>query len=185
MAPPIPTPPFHTFKYFYRQYVPTVFCSIAISPVAYHESFSSYSDIQRREKYRQVLESLCNQTMNRTEYELIVVDGNSKDTTRDIARKYADKVIIQTRAKVGGARNDGADLATADIIATTDGGDCVLPPEWVETVYAEFAAHPEAAAIYGTVYPLEDGIKTASISALPTPSHGLGITRSALLYPRM
>ena len=104
------------------------------------------------------LESLGNQTMNRAEYELIVVDGNSKDSTRDIAQKYADKVIIQTRAKVGGARNDGADLATADIIATTD-GDCVLSPEWLKTIYHEFQAHPEAAAIYGTVYPLEYTIK--------------------------
>ena len=42
------------------------------------------------------LKSVCDQTLPRDQYEVIVVDGNSKDNTRDIAAKYADKVFIQT-----------------------------------------------------------------------------------------
>jgi len=57
------------------------------------------------------LKSLCHQTLKRSEYEIIVVDGNSKDKTRELAKKYADKVMIQTSKKVGGARNDGIMLA--------------------------------------------------------------------------
>lgn len=127
------------------------------------------------------LESLCNQTMKRSEYELIVVDGNSKDTTRDIATQYADTVIIQTRPKVGGARNDGADIATADIIATTD-GDCILPPKWIETIYAEFGAHPEAVAVYGTVYPLEKGIKNKINLGLANTFSRVGYYTKMLYY---
>lgn len=34
------------------------------------------------------LKSLCRQTLKRDEYEIIVVDGNSKDRTRELAKKY-------------------------------------------------------------------------------------------------
>jgi len=48
------------------------------------------------------LESLCQQTLDRDEYELIVVDGNSKDRTCELALEYADMVMTQTSKKVGG-----------------------------------------------------------------------------------
>ena len=104
------------------------------------------------------LKSLCDQTLPRDQYEIIVVDGNSKDKTREIAEKYADKVFIQTSKKVGGARNDGAMAAKYDILATTD-ADCFLPRDWLEKVLADFAKYPDASTIYGIVYPLEPGIR--------------------------
>lgn len=104
------------------------------------------------------LKSLCDQTLPRDQYEIIVVDGNSKDKTREIAEKYADKVFIQTSKKVGGARNDGAMASKYDILATTD-ADCFLPRDWLEKVLADFAKYPDASTIYGIVYPLEPGIK--------------------------
>lgn len=104
------------------------------------------------------LKSLCDQTLPRDQYEIIVVDGNSKDKTREIAEKYADKVFIQTSKKVGGARNDGAMASKYDILATTD-ADCFLPCDWLEKVLADFAKYPDASTIYGIVYPLEPGIK--------------------------
>ncbi|HJK13240.1 MAG TPA: glycosyltransferase family 2 protein, partial [Methanocorpusculum sp.] len=104
------------------------------------------------------LKSLCDQTLPRDQYEIIVVDGNSKDKTREIAEKYADKGFIQTSKKVGGARNDGAMAAKYDILATTD-ADCFLPRDWLEKILADFAKYPDASTIYGIVYPLEPGIK--------------------------
>ncbi|HJJ90609.1 MAG TPA: glycosyltransferase [Methanocorpusculum sp.] len=104
------------------------------------------------------LQSLCNQTLPRNHYEIIVVDGNSKDKTREIAEKYADKVIIQNSKKVGGARNDGVMGAKYNILATTD-ADCFLPRDWLEKILEDFEKHPNASTIYGTVYPLEPGIK--------------------------
>jgi glycosyltransferase involved in cell wall biosynthesis len=103
------------------------------------------------------LESLGHQTLNRDEYELIVVDGNSKDRTCELARAYADEVITQTSKKVGGARNDGVLCAEGDIIATTD-ADCIIPSDWLEIIKNDFESH-NIVQLYGTVYPIEDGIK--------------------------
>ena len=66
------------------------------------------------------LQSLHSQTIPRESIEIIVVDGDSLDRTREIAEPLADKVIIQTSIGVGGARNDGFNVAEAPLVATTD-----------------------------------------------------------------
>ena len=108
------------------------------------------------ENIAQCLVSLSHQTIPRGEYEIIVVDGGSKDATCAIAKKYADSVIVQTSRKVGGARNDGVMVAKGEIIATTD-ADCILPPGWLERIVRDFKK-PGVVQVYGPVYPIEDGL---------------------------
>ena len=107
------------------------------------------------ENIAQCLVSLSHQTVPRSEYEIIVVDGGSKDATCEIARKYADNVFTQTSRKVGGARNDGVKAAKGDVIATTD-ADCILPPHWIKQISEDFK-NPAIAQVYGPVYPIEEG----------------------------
>jgi len=108
------------------------------------------------ENIAQCLVSLSHQNIPRADYEIIVVDGGSKDATCEIAKKYADQVFTQTSKKVGGARNDGVSAAKGDIVATTD-ADCILPPHWIKTLAEDFA-DPAVVQIYGPVYPIEEGI---------------------------
>lgn len=108
------------------------------------------------ESIAQCLVSLSHQTVPRSEYEIIVVDGGSKDATCEIAQKYADQVFLQTSKKVGGARNDGAKAAKGEIIATTD-ADCILPPSWVGRIIEDFK-NPVVVQVYGPVYPIEEGV---------------------------
>jgi glycosyltransferase involved in cell wall biosynthesis len=86
-----------------------------------------------------------------------VVDGSSKDKTRELAKKYADKVIIQTSKKVGGARNDGVLRAKGTIVATTD-ADCIIPPNWLEMIRDDFKKN-DIVQLYGLIYPREKGLK--------------------------
>jgi len=102
------------------------------------------------------LNSLNNQTIPRNTYEIIIVDGDSKDQTREIAKKLADKVIIQTSKGVGGARNDGVAVAKGDIIATTD-ADCIVPTDWLERIQKNFENN-KLISIYGATVPLEDDL---------------------------
>ena len=111
------------------------------------------------------LESLSHQTLPRDSYEIIVVDGGSKDRTREIASEYADMVFIQTSKKVGGARNDGAQKARGEILATTD-ADCIIPPDWLSVIAAAFDRDQEIVQLFGPVTPMEGGIKNHLFLAL-------------------
>ncbi len=114
----------------------------------------TYNEEQNIER---CLRSLADQTVPRDTYEIIVVDGDSKDRTRELAEPLADRVFIQTSKRVGGARNDGAMAASGDIIATTD-ADCILPRDWVERIGKDFA-EKDIVQLYGTVYPIEDSFR--------------------------
>lgn len=100
------------------------------------------------------LESLNNQTLPRNEYEIIVVDGYSNDRTRKLAKKYADKVILQKSNGVGGARNDGAKIAEGDIIATTD-ADIVVTRDWLETIVKNFN-DKKIVCLFGCMRPMKN-----------------------------
>ena len=109
------------------------------------------------ERIERCLKSLSRQTLPRDEYEIIVVDGGSKDRTMEIAEKYADLVFVQTTPKVGGARNDGAKKARGQVVVTTD-ADTVLPHDWLFHINNGFS-NPGVVMLYGPVSPIEKTIK--------------------------
>jgi glycosyltransferase involved in cell wall biosynthesis len=98
------------------------------------------------------LQALAKQTISRDSYEIIVVDGNSKDKTSEIAAKYADRVLQQVSSGVGGARNDGAKAAKGDIIATTD-ADCLPDEDWLNTILEDFT-NKDIVAVTGYLDPM-------------------------------
>ena len=57
------------------------------------------------------------------DWEIIIVDGNSKDRTREIARKLGARVIVEKRRGYGRAYKTGFSVATGNIIVTLDGDD--------------------------------------------------------------
>lgn len=110
----------------------------------------AYNEEKRIERS---LIALTNQTIPRDRYELIVVDGGSKDKTRDIAEKYADQVFIQESSRVAGARNDGFLRAQYDLVATTD-ADSIVAPNWVEEAIGSFS-NQDVVLSFGPVIPIE------------------------------
>ncbi len=59
-------------------------------------------------------------------YEILMVDTNSKDGTRDIGREKGAKIIDEPRRGYGRAYKTGFEKATGDIIVTLD-GDTTYP----------------------------------------------------------
>ena len=123
------------------------------------------------------LRSLKEQTLPREEYEIIVVDGNSIDGTREYAKAYADRIVLQTSKKVGGARNDGVKASEGSLIATTD-ADCFCPPQWLEIIEKGFS-DPDVVQLYGPVFPIEKGLNyqlsLGMINALSAAGYHTGI----------
>ncbi len=97
------------------------------------------------------------QTLPRSEFEVLVIDGGSRDGTQQIAAKFADRVLVQSSEGIGGARNDGARVAQAQILATTD-ADCRLPFDWLERIVEDFA-DPDVIAVCGPDGPFDGGLK--------------------------
>jgi len=79
------------------------------------------------------LKSLDEQDLDRSEYEILVVDGDSTDRTREIACIYADKVILQRSEGIGGARRDGVEASKGDILVFTD-ADTVHDRHWLRVI---------------------------------------------------
>ena len=67
--------------------------------------------------------------------EVLVVDANSRDMTRDIVKAYADKYPFIKLIIKGGSRglstNYGISLASGEVIAII-GGDCIANPFWIK-----------------------------------------------------
>lgn len=103
------------------------------------------------------LQSLVNQTLNRDEFEIVVVDGGSADRTVELAEGYADIVIQQESKGVGGARNDGVEVSRGELIATTD-ADIILPEDWLARICTDFESK-NVVCVYGPINPIEDIFK--------------------------
>lgn len=106
---------------------------------------------------RRCLSALSDQTVPRSSYELIVVDGNSHDRTREIAGEYADLVFVQKSERVSGARNDGFCRAKYDIVATTD-ADSIVAHDWIEQIQKSFV-DPRVVLAFGPVTAIEKSSK--------------------------
>ncbi len=104
------------------------------------------------------------QTLPRSDFELIVVDGGSRDGTAELAGKTADRVILQKSTGIGGARNDGVRIARADLVATTD-ADCHVPGDWLERIVQDFQ-EPDVVAVCGPDGPFDGGLKARLVYAV-------------------
>ncbi len=85
------------------------------------------------------LDSLCAQTMSQEDYEIILVDDGSTDSSGDICDKYAYEydnisVIHQFNAGPAAARNAGIDAADSEYICFADPDDYVAP-KFLEVPY--------------------------------------------------
>jgi len=92
----------------------------------------------RADSLNETLNSLANQSYEKKNWELIIVDNNSPDHTKEIVNSFHDKfpnLIYQFEKKQGlsFARNTGINLAHGEIIVFTD--DDVLPESsWLEKI---------------------------------------------------
>ncbi|NJO41671.1 MAG: glycosyltransferase [Cyanobacteria bacterium CRU_2_1] len=92
----------------------------------------------------EAIESVLNQTYSN--WELILIDDGSTDTTRSIIQSFCSlksiRYFFQTNHGVGAARNRGIEQAQGDLIAFLDQDD-YFSPEKLAVQVARLAAQPE------------------------------------------
>jgi len=93
------------------------------------------------EKYiERTIQSVIRQTYPNIEY--LVIDGNSKDRTAEIIRKYHDKIdyfLSERDRNHFDAMNKGLQAATGDYIWYMNAGDCIYAPDTLEKAMKEGA----------------------------------------------
>jgi len=106
----------------------------------------------------EALKSLFAQECKGISYELIVVDNNSTDATRDVVGSFSDcspplRYFFEGRQGNSHARNAGIKHARSPIVAFTD-DDVRVDPDWIATVKRAFDMHPEIGFAGGKVLPV-------------------------------
>lgn len=94
------------------------------------------------------LDSLLNQTIDRQEYEIIVVDNNSTDLTARIASTKGVRVERELRKGYVHAIRRGIEVSQTDLIAFTD-ADCRVPPDWLEKILLYFESSARVVGVGG------------------------------------
>lgn len=112
----------------------------------------------RSDLLEESLLSVCRQDLADDQYEILVVDNNSIDNTRQVVQNVAasSKVkisyIFEKRQGLSFARNSGIDAAQGEIVVFTD-DDIEAEPQWLRKTVAIFSS-PEVACAGGPIRPL-------------------------------
>ena len=114
---------------------------------------------EAEDKIEKCLEAIFKQTI--APYEVIVVDGHSKDNTVAKAQKFSAKIIYEEYKTVGGARKIGVENANGQYVAFTD-SDCIPKEDWLENLLNEF--EKGIVGIGGATVNIGKGIWKESIS---------------------
>lgn len=113
----------------------------------------------RCESLKETLQSLLRQKQGGHEaYEIIVVDNQSTDRTKEVADEFVPKFngrlryVFESSTGLSFARNKGIQEAKGAIIAFTD-DDCVIDSQWVHAIY-QCARETNFEAMGGKILPV-------------------------------
>lgn len=114
-----------------------------------------------REKYiGSLLESIANNDLSKSEYEILLVDNNCTDNTKkvceDFAANHTDvtfRYLYETEQGLSAARNKGIIEANGDILLYVD-DDALVDSHYLRDYAEHFAENPETMAAGGPILPL-------------------------------
>lgn len=100
------------------------------------------------------LTSILDQQINPREREIIVVDNNSTDQTKNILARFQHEILVleETKQSRSFARQKGLDHAQGEFIVFVD-ADTVLEPVWTEHILKIMQERPQIGATQGQIEP--------------------------------
>ena len=107
-----------------------------------------------------LLESIAANDLPRNEYEIVLVDNNCTDNTREICEVFATKhkdvnfrYVVESEQGLSAARNKGIKEAKGDVLVYVD-DDALVDTWYLRTIVEYMDAHPEISAVGGPIIPL-------------------------------
>ncbi len=111
-----------------------------------------------------------------TDFEIIVVNNNSNDKTKQIAQKIVGKVFDEKRQGYVFAVNSGAKKATGKYLSVCD-ADTMYPESWLKKINDAFDAEKDIAGVYGGTLVNDSNV---FINSIAPPIYGLFLVLSKL-----
>jgi len=109
------------------------------------------------ERIKHTLESLILMTVTPdVQWEIVVVDNNSSDNTRDVILDFKRcsglnvRYLFEPNQGLAHARNKGVAEANGDIVAFTD-DDCIVDRNWLGSILKEFLSDSKLMGLGGRV----------------------------------
>ena len=115
---------------------------------------------------RRTLDSLIKQTLPPQEYEIVVVDNNSTDNTREVVREFEKRAshqihyVLETIQGLSAARNTGIQHSSGPIISFID-DDAEAAPDWLRALVEAFRRNPDAWGVGGNIFAIWDAKRPA------------------------
>lgn len=107
-----------------------------------------------------VLDGLAVQTLSRDSFEIVLVDNNSKDQTKEVCIHFQQaqpslsfRYILESRQGLSFARNRGIEEAQSELLVFID-DDAIPEKEYLYNIVRFFESTPDAAAAGGRIHPL-------------------------------
>lgn len=108
----------------------------------------------RKDEIQELLLSLENQDLPKKQFEVILVDDGSMDTTEAWVKEFQDRSSVQLNyvwkehGGPGASRNIGMENAKGDVFIFID-SDCTAPPDWLVGIKEAFDKNPSIQAFGG------------------------------------
>jgi GT2 family glycosyltransferase len=112
------------------------------------------------------LEAVLSQDTDPSEYEVIVVDNNSTDRTKELVESFVARghghlrYAFERQQGVSYGRNAGIMMARAPVVAFTD-DDVVVTSNWIASIRKAFDANPGVDYVTGKMLPMYDAPQPA------------------------
>jgi len=114
-----------------------------------------------REKYIcPLLESLAANDLSKSEYEILLVDNNCQDHTREVCQQFAAshpdisfRYVVETEQGLSAARNCGIREAKGELIVYVD-DDALVDANYLSSYVRYFNANAQVMALGGPIEPL-------------------------------
>ncbi len=107
----------------------------------------------RKRLLSECIRSILESDYPKSLYEILVIDGGSRDGTIEIKRQFPNiRFIVEQRHGLAYARNKGAELAKGSIIVYTD-DDCIVDKGWLRNLILGFDYSSKVGGVGGPVFP--------------------------------
>jgi len=121
---------------------------------------STYNRVDLLER---CMQSLQEQNANRKVYEVLIIDNNSKDSTKSAVRKYTDKVknfryFKEKKQGLSHAKNRGWKESRGEYVAYID-DDAISSKDWVKEIIDFIKRYPKIVAFGGPYFGYTNGKK--------------------------